>query len=384
MKVLQVFNSIEFSGAEIMFRIAADPLKQAGFELHAISTRAARGAFADKLGASGYRIHHLPLQKSIGSLLRWHRFLKQNRFDVIHIHPERAFLLVAFLAWMVGTRIIVRTVHSSFQFEGNLRKRKSLERKMARKLFGVKMTTIGPSVFANEKTRFQNKTTIVPNWLDETRFYPGAVSREEQRKKLGYADDDKVVLTVGSCQPVKRHEEILRAMSKLQNPKIKYLQVGDGPSFDAEKQLAKELGIEDQVQFIQNLAEPEQAYCAADLFVMTSKYEGLGNAALEAMNCGLVPILYNVLGLRDFLLNDQGEICNRAGRLIDPDHQLLAETIKELASADQLRQKMSVEARKWVKSRFSYQESMQALLSIYGVAEIKGITQVSKSEEQVR
>ena len=62
----------------------------------------------------------------------------------------------------------------------------------------------------------------------------------------------------------------------------------------------------------------------SDVFVMTSRYEGLGNSAIEAMACGLPSILYNVPGLNELIVN------NSNGFLIAPNHFELARKIEFL------------------------------------------------------
>ena len=67
-----------------------------------------------------------------------------------------------------------------------------------------------------------------------------------------------------------------------------------------ERKLAKKLGVETQVRFLGSRNDVWELLCAADVYVMSSLQEGLGNSTIEAAFCGREMILTNVKGLVDF------------------------------------------------------------------------------------
>lgn len=94
------------------------------------------------------------------------------------------------------------------------------------------------------------------------------------------------ILTVGTIKTVKNHPLLLRAFARLPRPDARLMFVGDGSERDALLSLAHELGIADRVILAGFQSDPTPFYLTADLFALSSDYEGFGNVIVEAMACG--------------------------------------------------------------------------------------------------
>lgn len=95
------------------------------------------------------------------------------------------------------------------------------------------------------------------------------------------------ILTVGSFKAVKNHPLLLRAFSRLaQLPSARLMFLGAGVGEAALRALADELGIADRVIFAGFHPDPTPFYRTADLFVLSSDYEGFGNVIVEALASG--------------------------------------------------------------------------------------------------
>jgi len=94
------------------------------------------------------------------------------------------------------------------------------------------------------------------------------------------------ILTVGTMKAVKNHPLLLRAFALLDRPDARLMIVGDGDGREALVSLAQELGVTDRVIFAGFHLDPTPFYKTADLFVLSSNYEGFGNVIVEAMACG--------------------------------------------------------------------------------------------------
>jgi glycosyltransferase involved in cell wall biosynthesis len=84
----------------------------------------------------------------------------------------------------------------------------------------------------------------------------------------------------------------------------KLLMVGDGPERHAAEDLARELGIEDDIRFLGKQEQMEDILAVSDVFLLPSEYESFGLAALEAMAARTVVISTNAGGLAE--INIQG------------------------------------------------------------------------------
>ena len=94
------------------------------------------------------------------------------------------------------------------------------------------------------------------------------------------------IVTVGSMKAQKNHPLLLRAFARLQNPNARLMFVGIGAGEAELRGLAAELGIAGRVIFAGFHSDPTPFYETADLFVLSSNYEGFGNVIVEALACG--------------------------------------------------------------------------------------------------
>lgn len=94
------------------------------------------------------------------------------------------------------------------------------------------------------------------------------------------------IVTVGSMKKQKNHPLLLRAFARLDRPYARLMFVGDGAGRDALMSLAQELGVADRVILAGFHPDPTPFYKTADLFVLSSDYEGFGNVIVEALACG--------------------------------------------------------------------------------------------------
>lgn len=94
------------------------------------------------------------------------------------------------------------------------------------------------------------------------------------------------ICTVGTMKAVKNHPLLLRAFARLHRPDARLMFVGDGAGRDALFSLAQELGVADRVILAGFHRDPTPFYKTADLFVLSSDYEGFGNVIVEALACG--------------------------------------------------------------------------------------------------
>ncbi|MBG0784875.1 MAG: glycosyltransferase [Anaerolineaceae bacterium] len=301
MKVLHILNELQPSGAEVMLNRAAPYWLGESMELCILSTGQSQGQYSKNLEDSGYKVFHIPFRKSCSFILDVYWLIKKQNYDVVHIHTERAFFLYALLAWLNKSPVIIRTIHSNFQFSGVNKKFRTFMRKLVSAL-GVTQVSVGESVQHNELARFNNQTIKISNWIDTTRFsVPTKKQRVQARQKLNVLEKT-VLLSIGNCAPAKNHEVILQALHiiKAQLNRVVYFHVGKEDSAHSERKMAEDLGISERVVFVGWKEDVRNYLWAADLFLMPSNYEGFSIAALEAILCGLPTILTDVPGLSDW------------------------------------------------------------------------------------
>lgn len=95
-----------------------------------------------------------------------------------------------------------------------------------------------------------------------------------------------VVMSAGRHVPQKGFDTLLHAFSRLTNSNIRLVLLGEGDETEFLHQLANELGIEERVDFPGFVDNPFKYIANANLFVLSSWYEGFGNVLIEAMATG--------------------------------------------------------------------------------------------------
>jgi glycosyltransferase involved in cell wall biosynthesis len=148
---------------------------------------------------------------------------------------------------------------------------------------------------------------VVPNAVDTGLFHPAPERPRGERLRL---------LTVGLIYEAKAHDVMLRGVAELRRRGVDADLdiVGDGPLRAAAEGLARELGLDDRVTFHGVLSKPEIAerMRAADLFVLSSRYENNPCAVIESLASGLPVVATSVGGVPE-LVDDT------AGALVRPE-----------------------------------------------------------------
>lgn len=360
MKVLHVLNELKPSGAETMLRSAAPYWQAHGVTCEILATGAAEGAFAQTLRAAGYPVHHLPRQRSLAYFMNFRRFVREGDYSLVHQHAEGASYWFGLTTLSAGAGL-VRTVHSNFAFDGNLRWRRALQRRHL-KAHGARFVAIAPGVQQNEQDRFGIKTDFVWNWVDTDRFQPiRSEERAAARARWEFAEQDMVLVSLGNCSAVKNHTAIIEALARTADmPHLRYLHVGQEDAECSEHQLADRLGVGGRVRFCGWMPNAREALAAADLYVMPSLYEGLSIAALEALGVGLPALLSDVDGLRDLKPLFPGLI------YAETDAKSLAQALREFCKLDlNERAAIASEYPRMVQEKFSVARGVKEYCEIY-------------------
>lgn len=311
MRVLHILSELRLSGMEMMLLNSASEWQKHGILIEILATGTDVGVAGRKLEEVGYKIKHIPFdQNRIVSFLKLRNFLNQNNFNIIHIHTERNFFMYVLNSRITGHNNIVRTFHSIFQpmsLKG--RARRHFDRKLS-KIMNVKYISVGDSVAKNELDNYYTKSETIYNWYDNHKF---SILNLGQKGGLRIENDISenafVISTVGNCSSIKRHELILEALSLLPTTiNWIFLHAGEEEVGCSERRLAERLGIANNCRFLGSITNVEEILAISDVFIMTSRLEGLGNAALEAMGSGIPAIITKVPGLNDLINQVDGVI----------------------------------------------------------------------------
>jgi glycosyltransferase involved in cell wall biosynthesis len=175
----------------------------------------------------------------------------------------------------------------------------------------------------------------------------------QQYERPAATGSRRSVVAVGRLAEQKGFDLLLDAYARSQLTAAGWqlLILGDGPERDALQRRAEELGLKDAVLMPGVVKHPEQWLQHAELFVLSSRFEGFPNALLEAMQCGLPVAAFDCpSGPAEIVRHEQTGLLVPAG-----DIAALAAAIARLAGDEELRRRLGREAAADVASRFSLQ-----------------------------
>lgn len=168
----------------------------------------------------------------------------------------------------------------------------------------VTMGNSGRDYFASHHPR--GRVVVVPGGFDDQLFTPTPSAEAKYN-----------LILVGRLSPVKRVDMLIRTVASLRDAgmTLTAVIVGDGPSRAQLEQLSAESGTTEQIDFVGYRDDVHVYLQRSSVFVLTSESEGLSQAMVQGMLCGLPAVVTNVGDLRDLV--DHGV----SGFLIDEPHE---------------------------------------------------------------
>jgi len=186
------------------------------------------------------------------------------------------------------------------------------------------VTTVSKSLKEDTLRLFKIKKDIhvIHNFID-TDKYDKAHEQECQRIALA-KPNERIFTHVSNFRPVKRIEDVIKTFEIVHRTvPSKLLMVGDGPERRSAELLVKRLGIKKDVLFLGNSSEVAEILCYTDVFLLPSKTESFGLAALEAMAAGTAVVSANSGGLPEVnvhgvtgYLSDVGDVEDMAKNVL--------------------------------------------------------------------
>ena len=327
-------------------------------------------AYLDKIRAEGVVLHNIhfarsPLSKdNIAAYSELKKTIDSQRFDLIHCHTPTASILTRLAAR--GARkngsVVMYTCHG-FHFHNAAPKKNwmiyyPIEKFCSR--FCDYIVTINKEDYNRAKTFHAKNVRYIPGvGVDISRIKNTKVDKQAYKKSIGIPEDCVMLLSVGEMIERKNHEVIIRALGKLQNKNIYYVICGKGPLKEYLENLAKELGLSENVVFLGFRRDIPELCHTADISAFPSRIEGLGLAGIEAMAAGVPLVSSNVHGILDYVID------GKTGYACDPeDVDGFANAISKLATDKELREGMREDCLKAVEP-FELHNALRVMWDIY-------------------
>jgi glycosyltransferase involved in cell wall biosynthesis len=333
--------------------------------------------FYDKLGlqakwqaSHGFPIHNLraysleanPFHRFFmlaGGLFRYLVLLGRGRFDVVETFTPESNLLGLPLAWAVGVRARIATYH------GAVREKFGLRERLHAAVINSGLTSACVAVSAGAKesaVRYgvrRDLIVTIPNGirLEETSLEPHL----DLRRELDLPKDAQLIICIGRLVEEKAHEILIQAMGLVCSdwPKAFLLIAGGGLLHDDLKRQVSGSGLENNVRLLGNREDVQRLLGSADIFVLSSRREGLPMALLEAMAAGL-PVVSTRVGGIDEVVRDGVE-----GWLVPAgDAKALSEALLQALRHPEQRERMGQAARRRIEQGYTLDRMNEQYLNL--------------------
>jgi glycosyltransferase involved in cell wall biosynthesis len=291
-----------------------------------------------------------------------HLVRHRSRIDLVHAHGALSPATIALGGRLLGLPCLVTVLGAGPPGDLARLARKPLGRLRSRLLFrSATFAALSDELRREliERGVPPERVLTLPNGVDLGAFRPaGQDERLALRERLGLPADGFVGVFTGRLHPVKDVDTLLGAAARV--PELTLVVLGDGPERARLEGEAARLGLGGRVSFRGSSAEVADFLRASDTFLLSSHGEGMSNALLEAMGCGLPCLVSSSVGGAAELLGGA-----RGMPLPDGDVEAWAQAIRRLAADPALRQRTGSAARAFVAETLSLETTADRLADAY-------------------
>ena len=301
-------------------------LQDMGYEVHCAANIHHAGAecMNDYFADMGVIFHQIdfssnkPISKeTIVSYLEMKKIIKENYFDVIHVHTPIAGAITRYACRNQRKRgtTVIYTTHGFYFHKYSSKKTwlifHTIEDFMSR--YTDAMITINHEDYNNAKIMHCSKVYYIPGvGVDTKRYTDIVINRNDYRKKMGIGKDDLLILAVGELSNRKNHQIIIKALSELKIQNAVFMICGNAMTSANTKDKLEEMAKESKVDLrLMGLRDDIPQICkCADIGVMPSTREGLGLSGIEMLAAGIPVVASNVHGIVDYIIDgEDGYLC---------------------------------------------------------------------------
>ncbi|MCP4011129.1 MAG: glycosyltransferase family 4 protein [Proteobacteria bacterium] len=311
---------------------------------------------ADQLGIEVRILSHLKRPINLSEDRRAYtecvNLLHEIKPDLLHSHSSKAGVIGRLAAWRVGIPSLF-TAHGWAFTKGA----PAIQRAYGLLLESLLCRLTGRVVTISDYDFQLAKRYHVG--ASQNRFLvKNGISRPGMTKLPG-SREELQILTIGRLSPVKNHAMLLDALAALTLPFHARI-IGDGECRNELQSKIKSLGLEQKVELLGKVTQTTEYLAIADVFVLSSNYEGLPLSVLEAMSMGLPVIATDVGGVKEAVLHEQTGLLS-----VRKDAVQFAENIAKLGARPELRKQYGERAQSHYTQNFTADRMVHELESIY-------------------
>lgn len=315
MRILHVITSLRTGGAEKLLVEMLPRLKNYGHEVDLLLFDGINTPLYSELKSRGIKINYLSLKGNVYNpynIIRLRKYLRG--YDIIHTHNTACQYYVPIALGSINKTILITTEHNTHNRRRSIWGFKILDKLMYNRYNHIISISQKATDNLSDYIGHSYKITTINNGIDLSKF--------SSELSAPNKDGEIIVTMVAAFRPQKDHQTLIKAISLLPD-NYKLWLVGDGALRPKIEQNVRDLRISGKVKLWGNRDDIHSLMSESDIIVLSTHWEGLSLASIEAMASGRPFIGSDVDGLHDVIAD--------AGILFPPGNaEILASEIKSL------------------------------------------------------
>ena len=309
LRILHVDPEQHWGGGETQVLGLTRYLHQAGHISHVATPL--HGVLAQHLQHDNLAVQPLSIRNHLDGLAGWRlrRLVRRERYDLVHFHTARAHALSPWLHALPVRRLVTRRMDYPIKAGWLSRFLYGRQVDMVIAISSGVASALGTAHISDRAIR------IIPSGIDTKQFLPTASQRMAIRRQYGLGEDTTVILMAGALTKRKSPCTLIEAAAQLHSHRqqgqhagqtnqalsLHYLICGDGPLRQELETRVRSLGLASMFHFAGFCRDVPAYLAAADIFVHTPVWEGLGVAVIEALAAGLPVVASRVGGIPELI-----------------------------------------------------------------------------------
>lgn len=311
------------------------------------------GVIVESLGMKQGRINFISLLKAL-------RLVKKYRADIVHAHTYPANIFCRALKLLMPRTPFINTIHNTHEGPPVRYRIYRFTRFLTTRIISISQDATDRHVSTGATPA--HRLRIINNGLHTERYQPTKEGNKKIRAEFN-AEGDFLWLAAGRLYPQKDYPNLLRAFSEhlKKHPKSKLLIAGEGPLYQELKEQIDSLQLSEKVFLTGGRNDMPDLMTAADALVMSSAWEGLPMALLEASAMRLPIVSTDVGSVRTIVQHEE------AGLLCEPENteSLLSAMDALQALPAEKRKAMGEKGREQVQKQFDIGKILKQWEALY-------------------
>lgn len=368
-KILYIYPSLSVGGAEELHFLVLKNLLEKGIYDLKVCCIEEMGEIAQrvsKLGVEVFCLNKASKPLNISATISLVKYLKKNKFDIVQTSLFNANFHGRIAAILAKVPIILSEEHSEHYQYNSIKFLPYIWADKILSVFTDKIICCSRNLM-DSLAKLENipkgKFFLLLNTFNAEKL---VVKRDakEVRVSLGLSNEDLVITNIAALSFRKGQDLLIKAFKMINDrfPHSKLIFVGsEVPYFKKElEKLTDYLGISDKIIFLGQKADIADFLNITDIFVLSSRFEGIPLVLLEAMYMQVPVVAIDVGGIREVVINDKN------GILVEQyNEEALSRALAEILNNKEKRSSIGQEGRKTIIEQFDEKRYISRLEDMY-------------------